>query len=82
MIEGMSEADVRNMDVTELKDLVTELNMKISNIEEAKKDYVKAMGDMLKANKKQLALCIDVLSGKDAELARRMLVQVTSLLPK
>jgi hypothetical protein len=78
----MSESDIRNLEVFELKDLITELTLKIANLEQAKKDYAKTMGDMVKANKKSLTLCIEVLSGKDSELARRMLVEVSGLIPK
>lgn len=77
----MSETDIRNLEVNELKDLIVEYTIKINNFEQAKKDYVKALGEMIKMSQKQLDLCVEVLSAKDSDMARRLLVETTQLLP-
>lgn len=77
----MSETDIRNLEVDELRDLIVEYTIKINNFEQAKKDYVKALGEMIKTNQKQLDLCVEVLSAKDSDMARRLLVETTQLLP-
>jgi hypothetical protein len=37
----MSETDIRNLSVEELKEQILELTIKIGNFEQAKKDYAK-----------------------------------------
>jgi Na+/phosphate symporter len=81
MENNMSETDIRNLEVNELRDLIVEYTIKINNFEQAKKDYVKALGEMIKTNQKQLDLCVEVLSAKDSDMARRLLVETTQLLP-
>ena len=80
MESNMSETDIRNLEVDELKNLIVEYTIKINNFEQAKKDYVKALGEMIKMSQKQLDLCVEVLSAKDSDMARRLLVETTQLL--
>lgn len=78
----MSEEQVRELDVSGLTELIAELNMKLVNLEQAKKDYTKALSEIIKVNKKQLTLAVEVLSAKDSETARRMYVEVHNIIPR
>lgn len=78
----MSEDQVRELTVTELTDLIAELSVKLSSLEQAKKDYVSTLSEIIKINKKQFNLAVEVLSAKDPEMARRMHIEVRNIIPR
>ena len=76
----MSEEDIKALSAEELKEFITENVIKVASLKKAKRDYNKSIGDLIKKVDGETSLAMDVLEGKDSELARRIMVETHSLL--
>jgi len=76
----MSEEDIKGLEPLALKDFITECALKSASMRRAKKDYMKAFNDVMKKIDAEQALAMDVLEGKDSALARKILIEVQSIL--
>lgn len=74
----MSEEDIKNLEPDELKTFITENVIKIAQFEDAKRKYARSIGEIVKDIKVKNKLAMDVLEGKDSNLARKILVEVVN----
>ena len=78
----MSEEDIKQLSAEELKEFITTNVLKIASLEDAKRKQNKSYSDLIKEIKVRNKLAMDVIEGKDSALARKILIEVTSLLQR
>jgi len=76
----MSEEDIRLMEPEDLKQFITECVLRAQALKDAKKLYMKSFNEIVKKIDIEQHLAMDVLEGKDSELARKILIEVQSTL--
>lgn len=76
----MSEEDIKALNPQDLKQYITECSLKLTSLKKIRKDYIKALNDASKDIESNLNLAMDVLEGKDSNLARKILIEVQGVL--
>lgn len=72
----MSEEDIRSLEPEALKELLVEGALKASSLKRSKRDYTRGINDLLKKLEHEAEVAMDVLEGKDSELARRIQFEI------